>query len=523
MLVLGWLVLLVLVVFLWSGKFERARVGPGAGDGRDVIEFWAGVTPGQWYEDVLREVVEEYNRQQDEVYINALMIPFSIYQGKIKLAVATGQPPDVFENATSISESVRQKMDIPDLTVPIPEDLLPPETQKRYGPACMSAISKEGTPRMFPRFTYLMGGELLANAEWFEKAGLDLRAIIAEGWDYAEFREGLKKVQAAMRAELGEQAYAMGINLAIIYGIYYQDLLPAVVGLEKARRGFLKYEGEAGRYVLDPEIRPEELAQPLQLMYELINVDETWGKPYLGLPYSDLISQDFLDKRLVALTHADTPGVPVALQIDHMRKYERGQVERPIRLSVLPAPTPRKGMPRVSVSSAFGWGVMRQVDYKGDEHTRHALEFARYMGSPEVLAEFYKAQGIRRDPWPDNQAVLALAPDVNDPIKADPGLGYLWEVYLDWMQSPHVYSANQPWPQQNVRKKVDAEISYQYIGSYQRSGEGHQLVERVLYGEIEPLEAARKMLEDMARIIDEYYRLHPEDIARPGPASTISQ
>ena len=110
-------------------------------------------------------------------------------------------------------------------------------------------------------------------------------------------------------------------------------------------------------------------------------------------------------------------------------------------------------MPLVFGAGADGWGVMSQLPNKGAEHTRNALEFAQYLGSPEVIAEFYMEKGVRVNPFPDTDAVLEIARakgSVDDAILNDPWLSYLWDVYEKWLKTPHQFAGTGNWPQPDV-------------------------------------------------------------------------
>jgi len=505
----GWL-LLALLAATWASGVLR-YVPP-----RDVdehrITFWVASTMGRWYEQVFEEVVEEYNKQHPDVHVDLVLVPFSIYETKIKLAVSTGQPPDVFQNVTLVEAGVQAQQAIPEMVVPIPEDFFPQEMRERYGPALMNAISRDGQPTIFPRFVFLMGGNLLANKEWFDKAGFDVREIIDNGWTYEEFLDAMERVQAVMREELGPEAYAFGINLPNVYGVLYYDLLPTIIGAEAADTTFVAWDDERGRYIREPAVTEEALTKALSLLHEMVAVRGLWGRRYLGMPYGQIVNDELIDRRQLAVTHADTPGVPVWLMIEHQRRMERGERDAPIELTLLPAPVPERGMPLVHNFSAYGWGVMRQIPDRGEAHTRAALEFAAHMGSPEVLARFYKAQGLRDNPWPDTEAVLELAPDVDDPITNDPWMTYLWNIYLEWMQSEHTYDGEGDWPQPTVRATLLGRISHMHPGSTLRTGAGQQYMEQVLYGSITPEEGARRIIENIDAIIEDYYRRNPGDV-----------
>ena len=514
-----WVLLLALVALIVSGVLDAPSKPVTKRRGRDVVTAWFGVIMGRWDEDVYRQVVADYNRARDVVVVEAVLIPYACYLGKINVAVATGQPPDVCWDAAYIVDGVRRRQDIPDLAVPVPEEFLPQSVRERYGESCVAAVSRDGVPMLFPAYTFIGQSMFEARADWFEKAGLDLEEILEEGWDYGEFRRALKDVQAVMRAEKGEQAYAFGFNLKDLNKLLYYDLLPSVIGRDAAQRSFLVYDADARRYRLDPEITPEKLAVPLRLMQQLLHEDGTWGRKHLGMDYGQL-QNEFFEQGTLAVIWANSPGDAVAGQITHNREVDRGLRGERVKLTVLPAPVPRKGMPQVFLTGGEGWGVLRQIPGKGEAHTRRALDFARHLSSPEVLARLYRASGgLRLNLWPDPEAVLTLAPDVPSPVEEDPWLRFQWDTYRTWARTGQVYSSNIKWPDEEVHAELMQRMAPMYASSsYLVGGQGRQIAERVLFGELDPLHGAREILAGIEKTIDDFYRrASAEGQRRPAP------
>ena len=473
-------------------------------DGKQVITFYRGAVLGRWDEPVYHRIVEQYNQSQDHTHVRMVYIPYTMYIGKLNLAVTTGNPPDVCLNVGFVANLTRQNPDMPDLTVPIPDDMLPPETRQQYGEGVMSAISVDGKPRIFPRSKYMTGGAFVGNHKWFEKAGIDLRDPLENGWDYDAFCDAMKRIQAVMREEIGPDAHAFGVNLLNLNKIIWSDLMPPVIGKDAASRAYLLFDEQQDRYVLDPAVTVDHLAQPLTLLHQLVHVDRTWGTRNLGLEYGQLIDE-MNEKELVAVIMSTTAGSAVGMSVEHMEQYKQGLKSKPVLLTMVPVPTPRQDMLRVSSLGAGGWGALQQIQYKGDDHARAALEFAQYLASPEVLTEFYRTNPMRYNPWPDEAAVKALAPEVEDPIDSAPWLNYQWRTYLNWMQTWQLYSengANEQMPHPAAEAKLRTLILQSRM-----YGRINQIVESMLYDEtITPRQAAEKIHAELKDIIDDYYK-----------------
>jgi hypothetical protein len=119
---------------------------------------------------------------------------------------------------------------------------------------------------------------LRGNRAYFEKAGIDIDYYVEHGWDYRTFRDALRKVQDVARREKGPAAYGFGLQPAQMTTLLYQNLLPNVIGKDATERDMLLYDRAHKRYILDPPITPEKLAQPLELMQQLMGVDKTWSE-----------------------------------------------------------------------------------------------------------------------------------------------------------------------------------------------------------------------------------------------------
>lgn len=498
--VAAWAVFIIFVASLVSGVLDDNTIGAaGRREKKDVVTVWLGELLGGPSELAGREIIAEYNRTHKDVYVNAVVMPYACYLGKINVSIATGQPPDVCVNAVRTIDQLRVKQKVPDLAVPVPDDMMPEELRRRYGPSCVAGISRRGTIYLFPTQKYLFGGMLRGNRSYFEKAGIDIDYYVEHGWDYATFRDALKKVQAVVRREKGPEAYGFGLQPAQMGTLLYQNLLPNVVGKEATERDMLYYDKTRRRYILDPAITPKKLALPLELMQQLMNIDKTWSRKSLGMDFAQ--QGEDCDKRgIAAVIWADTPGSYAHAQQGQMEDMRKGLRKGYFRTTNVPCPTPRTGMPIIFRGGADGYGVMRQIPYKGDRHTRHALEFAQYMTSPKSIARVAVAMKTRANPKPDEEAVFRHVKDFKDPIRQDPGLSRQWDLYLKWLNSPNVVSPDLIWPDQSDRDQIA-----QRVEAY-RSGAGHIVVEQVVHNKKKPFDAATEILTNIRRIIDGYYR-----------------
>jgi hypothetical protein len=112
--------------------------------------------------------------------------------------------------------------------------------------------------------------------------------------------------------------------------------------------------------------------------------------------------------------------------------------------------------------------------------------------------------------WPDSAPVARVLGDVNDPILADPWLKYMWDSYMQWMRTCPTYtSSGGDQPNQSERDALLCMMSpHPDAGSssYLATGQGKQILESVLFGDKDPLVAAREMLAGLNAIIEGYYQ-----------------
>jgi hypothetical protein len=161
-------------------------------------------------------------------------------------------------------------------------------------------------------------------------------------------------------------------------------------------------------------------------------------------------------------------------------------------------------MPMIFRGGADGYGVMKQIPYKGDLHTRHSLEVAQYLTSPPVIAQVMVALYTRANPKPDEEAVFKYAKSFKDPIRDDPGVSRQWDLYLKWLNTPsQVARPNLVWPDQMAHDNI-----YSQVDMY-REGAGHIVVEKVVHNQQKPIDAAKEILDNIKHMIDGYYKEHP--------------
>lgn len=138
------------------------------------VEFWHHVftTPeNDWYE----QVVEDFNNSQDEIFINATVVPGDAWDQKMKAAQAAGNAPDLYPAPGRLNDGVRlgSYMEL--------DDLLPQEAFDAVTDAAKEISQVNDTWYAYP---LLLEPQrvLYWDKEIFEEAGLDPE-VPPTSWD----------------------------------------------------------------------------------------------------------------------------------------------------------------------------------------------------------------------------------------------------------------------------------------------------------------------------------------------------
>lgn len=136
-------------------------------EGREVIVYWDRLFGHE--HKMRRDLIDEFNRGQNEVYVRALPIGYYQAMEKILTSTAGGSPPDV----CSLDSSLMQQLAAQNVLAPV-EDFMrtvPGMEEDKYYPSCWAMSKMDGHMWGVPTSAdvYI----LLWNKNLFRKAGLD--------------------------------------------------------------------------------------------------------------------------------------------------------------------------------------------------------------------------------------------------------------------------------------------------------------------------------------------------------------
>ncbi|MBU4482496.1 MAG: sugar ABC transporter substrate-binding protein [Actinobacteria bacterium] len=173
-----------------------------------TIEVWFHSGKGE-ERDALEKQIEEFNTTQDEVIVNATMLPEGSYNEQVAAASLAGDLPDLLD------------FDGPNLynytwaghLIPI-EEYVSSELKDDFLPS----IIEQGTygGKLYSLGTFDSGLGIWGNKGYLEKAGVRIPTSIEDAWTLEEFKEALAALQA-----LDEVEYAIDFKMNYGQGEWY--------------------------------------------------------------------------------------------------------------------------------------------------------------------------------------------------------------------------------------------------------------------------------------------------------------
>ena len=184
-LVLSWL-------WFWTA-FDARRTGGSSGassESADTVTVWASELLGSADESYYYQLADLWNSIEPNVHLKMSVLSYAGYDSKLRVAIASGQPPDVCFGGLATVESLQYTGKASDLAVPIPPKYFPADRLAEMGPIVQAAVMHDGKPTIFPIWRYVYGGFILANNQMLKgDAGYDDAEIRKNGWTIDQFRD----------------------------------------------------------------------------------------------------------------------------------------------------------------------------------------------------------------------------------------------------------------------------------------------------------------------------------------------
>jgi ABC-type glycerol-3-phosphate transport system substrate-binding protein len=464
---------------------ERGR--PSEGGSREEVRVWVDELVGSPEESFYYELADCWNSTQSGARMKMTVMSHAGYESKLRIALASGQPPDVCLGGFEALESLQYSGKAADLAVEIPEEFFPRERLDAMGPATTKAMVRNGRPTQFPIYRYCYGGVILANREMLAVAGFDDEKIRREGWTFDQFREASKRMTRDTDGDGKPDVWGFGAALSHLNHLFLNEFGPGVWGKEVQNHTLLGFDQATGRWGIHPLLTEEKVAKVFTLFVQLLNQDKTWSPDYLGMDWNE-INDDLIVRRKLGMTFGETPWV-ARLRLDIWDQEARRGIRRDLPrpdLTVIWMPTLKAGDRPVPRAGVMGFSVMKQTPYKGDAHTQDALRAALYLTHPVHLTRS-QLRKFRHLP-PEPERFGKMFPELID--NSDQWVRFYNDVInSDAPRSEAPMGADTPGlvQYQQLRQEFDRWLD--------RTGIGY--LQEVIYQRCTPEEGAHKFFEDL--------------------------
>ena len=493
----------------WLERPVNLTEGDPTGARVDVIHVWLNELLGSPDESYYYELADCWNATNPHVQIKMAVMSHAGYESKLRVAIASGQPPDVCQGGLEVAEPLQYSGKTSSLAVEIPEDIYPVESLEAMGPLVAQAGARDGKLFVFPLYRYLYGGFLMVNRTLLLEAGFDDEVIRRDGWTFEQFRQAAKSMTKDVDGDGTTDVWGFGASLKNLEQLLDIEFGPGIWGKEVARRGMLGYDEKTQRWVRHSNLSEDDIYQAFLLFHQLHNVDKTWNPQTLSSTIFELHDEVDVHQRL-GMAFCSVPWMPKMRKETWDLEVRQG-VEKPHPFPDLTAvwmPTLRAGDRPSPIGGVYGLSVLRQEPYKGDAHTRNACRVALYLTHPVHLARS-QLRSFRHLP-PDPQRFGAIFPELID--LEDPWVRFYNEAVDSgyWHARVAQFSdmLNLPAFQQVLLEKTNW---------LRRKGLGY--LEEVIYEKSTPREAARRFHIELKQVVDKTY----ETIIEPQNDYSISQ
>lgn len=440
--------LIIALALSWLFFFTSSR-GQTAGIAsqsarQDTITVWVNELLGSPDEAYYYALADLWNSIEPNVHMKMCVLGHSGYESKLRVAIASGQPPDVCFGGMATLDSLQYSGKTQDLSIPIPPKYFPDSRLAEFTPTLRKALEPDanGRPRIFPIWRYAYGGIILANNDMLKAAGFNDQQIRDHGWTIDQFRQACQRMTH-------DGHYGFGAALVHLEHLFLNEFGPGIWGRDVTRNNLLAYDPQQHRWRIHPALTEEQIYRVFDLFNNLINVDKSWDPATLSMGIGEIIDEITV-QRTLGMTFGEVPWVP-RLRMDIWKENMAMGVNQPppppLTAIWMPAEIPgQKGTP---IAGVLGFSVMKQVPDKGETHTDDALKVALFLThpvhqarfqirtfrhlppEPKEFAQIYPELMHSDDPWVKfyNQVMDSDIPVVSDtPQSGDPGYAQYGEL-----------------------------------------------------------------------------------------------
>jgi multiple sugar transport system substrate-binding protein len=158
-----------------------------------TIEVWFHSGKGE-ERDVLDAQVEAFNTMQNEVYVNAVILPEGSYNDQVNAAALAGDLPDLLDFDGPFLYNYAWA----GYLIPL-DDYVSQELKDDFLPSIIDQGTYAG--KLYSLGTFDSGLSLWANKAYLEEAGIRIPTSIDDPWTMVEFMDALDKLKALDQVE----------------------------------------------------------------------------------------------------------------------------------------------------------------------------------------------------------------------------------------------------------------------------------------------------------------------------------
>jgi ABC-type glycerol-3-phosphate transport system substrate-binding protein len=472
-------------LWFWT-RLESPRVQSSTGAApvqTDTVTVWVNELLGSPDESYYYELADLWNSIEPHVHMKMSVLSHAGYDSKLRVAIASGQPPDVCFGGLATLETLQYSGKASDLAVPIPEKFFTNERLKEMGDIVQKSVLRNGHPTVFPIWRYAYGGFILANNEMLRNAGFDDEQIRKNGWTIDQFREAARKMTRDTDGDGKPDTWGFGASLVHLQHLLLDEFGPGIWGKDIAKDGLLAYDEKAKRWTIHPGLTENQIEQAFTLFNDLINVDKSWNPAYLGMTFPEIIDDITIHRRL-GMTFGETPWVPrLRREIWEANVAMGAHQPEPPELTCIWMPTAKAGDRPAPRAGVMGFSVLKQVPYKGDAHTENAMRVALFMTHPVHLARS-QIRSFRHLP-PNPKEFGEIYPEL---MHSDDK----WVKFYN-----QVMDSGIPIAPEEPKAEVAQAAEYRATVDKWMAGPGIEYLQEVIYQKLTPHEGAERFFRDL--------------------------
>lgn len=299
------------------------------------------------YENFLKEAISEFNDMYPNIKVNYKLLSFIEGRDKLKNSLEAGNPPDIYHGIFG-NKLMNKKLQIP---VNIFFKQKEESERDKYNKVGLKAFTYNQQVWGLPN--WIKPQVWAGNQKLFSKTNSTVDQIEKNGWTWGEFQQIASEI-----ADLDK-------NTSIIFNPYNPKLFYQLLSANGKDR-LVTSKGNLA-------FTSDDLKQAFEFLDDLRSNEVFPREP------------EEMNKKMLPNFWQQKAGVIAPVNIWLLNNfYQKNKEESDVKLTLLPLPTKNLEAKKVPVDVA-GLLLFRQQEYKGDDHTKAAYKFAKFLNQQKNL------------------------------------------------------------------------------------------------------------------------------------------